>query len=106
MLDIEKVDSIRRNISELLNQLDNIIVELQREKLRISEELTKKLEELKFYKIDLDKLMTFLDEPYCLIPRRKDEWYVVVPKWIPFQLGWLWEETPSYYIFIVNKYIQ
>ncbi|HPR42133.1 MAG TPA: DEAD/DEAH box helicase family protein [Candidatus Methanofastidiosa archaeon] len=60
--------------------------------------------------IDLDKvkrehLESFFDVPYALLPKDKNEVWLVVPKFIPFQLGYLDRQTESYNIFVINKYV-
>lgn len=55
--------------------------------------------------IDRNQLAAFADEPYCILPKAENEAYVVVPRFIPFHVGWLDRQTVSYNVFIVNKYI-
>jgi len=51
------------------------------------------------------ELKPFFDKPYCIIPAKKqDEWYLIVPKFIDIQLGWLDKTTEAYNIFLVNRY--
>ncbi len=56
--------------------------------------------------IDLEALPQFLEEPYVLVPKAGQEWYVVVPRWLKFQVGYLDHQTPSFNVFIVNKYVK
>jgi hypothetical protein len=32
--------------------------------------------------------------------------YVIAPKWLDFQIGWLERSTKSYNIFVVNRYVK
>lgn len=51
------------------------------------------------------ELKPFFDKPYCIIPaKRQDEWYLLIPKFIDIQLGWLDRTTESYNVFLVNRY--
>ena len=100
------IEEIRKSLEESLRKLDEYIAKIQAERERIAEELEKKLEELKVFNVDKEKLRDFLKEPFVLIPKRKEEWYVIVPKFIPFHVGWLEHETKSYNIFVINKYFQ
>jgi len=100
------IEEIRKSLEESLRKLDEYIAKIQAERERIAEEFEKKLEELKVFNVDKEKLRDFLKEPFVLIPKRKEEWYVIVPKFIPFHVGWLEHETKSYNIFVINKYFQ
>lgn len=51
-------------------------------------------------------LNSFMKEPYVLVPKGEKEWYLVIPRFIDLQVGWLWQQTPTYNIFVVNRYIQ
>ena len=54
--------------------------------------------------VDKDLLHVFLRQPYLLIPKRADRYYLVVPRWIPLHLGWLEWQTPSYNVFVITRY--
>lgn len=47
----------------------------------------------------------FMRLPYALVPKGEQEWFLVVPRFIDLQVGWLWQMTPTYNIFVVNRYI-
>ena len=100
------IEEIRKQFEESLNKLDEYIEKIQTEREKIVEEFEKRLEELKIFNVDRDRLKEFLKEPFVLIPKRREEWYVIVPKFIPFHVGWLEHETKSYNIFVINKYFQ
>lgn len=100
------IEEIRKSFEESLRKLDEYIEKIKEEREKIVEEFERKLEELKVFDVDKEKLKDFLKEPFVLIPKRKDEWYVIVPKFIPFHVGWLEHETKSYNIFVINKYFQ
>ena len=101
-----KIEEIRKSFEESLKRLDEYIEKIQEEREKLVKEFEEKLEELKTFEIDKDALRDFLKEPYVLIPRKKDEYYVIVPKFVPMQIGWLEHQTASYNIFVINKYIQ
>ncbi|RLG69463.1 MAG: hypothetical protein DRO07_02325 [Candidatus Iainarchaeum archaeon] len=107
MFDSEaNIEEIKKSFQEALARLDKYIEKLQLEKERIAREFSRKLEHLRFFIVDREALKNFLDEPYVLIPKRKDEWYVIVPKFIPIHLGWLEHETRSFRVYVINKYFQ
>jgi DNA excision repair protein ERCC-3 len=55
--------------------------------------------------LDTTHLRSFADEPYCLLPKGDEEAWVVVPRFVPFHVGYLDRQTASYNVFVVNKYI-
>lgn len=56
--------------------------------------------------IDPEFLDSYFEEPYVMIPKRGHEWYVIIPKWLKMQVGYLEHSTKSYNVYIVNKYVQ
>ncbi len=101
-----EIENIRKSFEKSLKKLDEYIEKITIEREKLVKEFEEKLEELKVFRVDKETLKEFLKEPYVLIPRRRDEYYVIVPKFIPMQIGWLEHQTASYNIFVINKYIQ
>jgi DNA excision repair protein ERCC-3 len=52
-----------------------------------------------------EELEAFLKQPYVLLPRREAESYLILPRFINMQLGWLERQTPTYNIFVVSRQI-
>jgi DNA excision repair protein ERCC-3 len=52
-----------------------------------------------------EHLGAFAEEPYCILPKQENEAYVVVPRFVPFHVGWLDRQTASHNVFVVNKYV-
>jgi len=100
----EGMEAIRK-IEEGLKQLDDLIRQLQQARDSLREELERRMEKLSL-NYSTNDLKRFFEEPYCILPRGKDKFLVIVPKFVNFQIGWLEHETKSYYIFAVNRYIQ
>ena len=98
MSDVEHIISV---IRENFGKLDEIISELKFE-LSAKREEIRKLD----VKIDIDVLVEFLKEPYCILPKKKDHYWVVVPKFVDFYVGWLEHETRNYNIFVINRFTQ
>lgn len=55
--------------------------------------------------IDGDEVRAFAKEPYKILPKTENEYFVVVPKFVPFHVGHLHEQDDAWQVFIVNKYI-
>ena len=55
--------------------------------------------------IDKQTFLEFFTKPYALIPNGKNSVLVAVPKFVKgFQVGWLWKETESFYIYQFDQY--
>lgn len=55
--------------------------------------------------IERDSFLTFFKTPYAVIPFGKNKVLVAVPKFVKnFQVGWLWKETESFYIYQFDQY--
>lgn len=97
---------IRAEVSSTLAQLDSLKRYIDSLRARTQEEFDRTVEQLQFTGIKREYLADFLKEPYVLIPKRENEWYVIVPKWVPFSVGWLERSTPSYNLFVINRYVK
>lgn len=103
---MEDVSEVRKSIDESLSKMDELIEKMSAERDKIKSEIKKKSEQLSFGKYDSEEIDAFLKEPYVIIPKRQNEYYVVSPRWVDFHLGWLERRTKSYNIFVVNRYMQ
>lgn len=57
--------------------------------------------------VDDDLLKEWLEEYYLLYPSQKEgEWFVAVPKFLNFSVGWLDHTTKGYNVFAINRYTQ
>ena len=66
-------------------------LKLEREKIRST--IEKRIEELTLTRYTAteqqeQELDNFLKEPYVIIPKRENEFYVIAPRWLDFQIGW------------------
>jgi len=76
---------------------------------QLQEEQAKQVELLKMPAIpnlDEQALRSFLQQPYLLMPRRENSWYVIIPRFIDMQVGWLEYQTPSFNVFVINRYVR
>lgn len=79
--------------------------EIVSERERIAAKIKELTSKANLSQFQEDELNAFIERPYVEIPKKKDEWYVLVPKFIDFQVGWLERSTESYNIFVVNKFV-
>jgi len=101
------VSEIRKQVEASLRRIDELIEAMKVERDKIAGDLRMRMEKLQLGQFDREQLEDFFEEPYVILPtRRPDQWYVIAPKWISFQIGWLDRTTKGYNIFIVNKYVK
>lgn len=102
---LEKFEQTKKQLEEA----DKSLSELSQEISRLQKDYRKRLREAsrmgQLTQIEDKELTSFFEEPYTIIPKKEDEWYIIVPKFIRMQVGWLEKTTKSYNIFTVNKFI-
>ena len=87
---------------EAIDHFQGFVVQLQQEHARQMESL--KLPTIP--NLNQEAIRDFLKQPYLLMPRRENTWYVIVPRFIDMQVGWLEFQTPSFNVFVINKYVR
>jgi len=102
----DDLSKIKNTFEEGFKKIDELINNLQRVRDELEEELGRRIEQFQLIDYNVDELNKFLEEPYCVLPKREDTYWVIVPKFVNFQVGWLEHETRSYYIYAVNRYVQ
>ena len=105
-----EISEIKENVQKSLGKIDQLIEEMKTERDKIQAELEQRMDRLLLGKtlenIDYTKFEEWLEEYYCIRPtRHPNVWEVIVPKWIPFQIGWLETETRGYNVFKINQYV-
>lgn len=98
----------------LLDQLIGVIPYVK-ELTGLSDEARKNVEQqvaefalsIKTSKLDKDQLEAFFKKPYYLEPvhGRPDSWYLIIPKFVDIQIGWMDRSTESYNRFLINRYM-
>lgn len=103
---IEKFEETKDIVKKANRHLGGLMKELKEMQEINEEKLGKALELSRVSQFNEEELKGFLKEPYVILPTKKpEEWWVVVPKFIQMQVGWLERSTESYNIFKVNKFI-
>lgn len=99
--------NIRKSVDESLKRIDELIESMKAERDKIKKEFETRMEKLRFGQLDLSELEEFFEEPYVILPtHRPEQWYVIAPRWLNFQIGYLDRQTKGYNIFIVSKYVK
>jgi DNA excision repair protein ERCC-3 len=95
-------------INDMLTQFDGLADQIEnalKKRKRVILTKKKELEEFAMFgHFDTELVGAFFDKPYVVLPRRDEEWYLIVPKFFDLQVGYLTKSTDSYNVFIVNKY--
>jgi hypothetical protein len=60
---------------------------MRSERDRIKAKFEQRLEGLQFGRVDWSRFEESFEEPYVVIPKRANEWYVIAPRWLDFQIG-------------------
>lgn len=96
-------------IKDMLDGLSELIKSVEEEVSNRNKDIRNKLYDLIsniYPDVNIDDLDAFLKEPYAIIPRKEDEWLLVVPKFVTnMNLGYLFQESASYRVFVVNRWI-
>lgn len=92
----EKLKEIRETVDSSLQKLDELVEAIKQERDNIKQEIGKKIEMIKLGQYNKDEIDSFLDEPYVVIPKRENEFYVIAPRWVDFQIGWLDRQTKCF----------
>lgn len=100
--------SIDYKLSQLKELEDEIVRDIESRKRAIIKK-KQDLEEIEMFgQFDTEMVEDFFKKPYLILPRgnKQQEWMLVVPKFFNLNVGWLLQSTPSYNVFIVNKYAE
>lgn len=94
-----------KRVTELIMELDNSLKRLQTAVDVRKRDISQVLHSGLTGTANTELVNDFLSEPYAILPKKDDEWYVVVPKFIDLQVGWLEKQTKGYNIFLVNRLV-
>lgn len=106
---MEEIINRFRDTKRLLNEAEDgfkaIEEEIENKRKEYNSKLKAISEQLQFSQFEEKDFGKFLNEPYAILPTGKtEEWFVVVPKFVRMNLGWLDFSTQSYNVFKINKF--
>ncbi len=101
----EKWQAARAMMAEAEGKYKELEVLIGAARTRVRETMDLEAERAMFASFDPELVADFFQEPYVTIPKRPQEWYVIAPKFVNFQIGWLEKSTRSYNVFLVNKFM-
>jgi len=105
ILDTKKqLENLQDDIAQKLILVKSIEKDLKHQEKNIeyaSEVISNKLGNI----IQSQKFLNFFKKPYVTTPNGKNSILVFVPKFIKgFQVGWLYREDDTYYVYELNQY--
>ncbi len=95
---MNSIKTITDNAIRALEALDVQVSGIKAEFGRLFSELSK------YQAINFQEVQSFLKEPWCILPKSRDEWWITIPRWVGTQVGWLERSTETYNVFVVNRY--
>ncbi len=105
---IDRLNSIRNKSEILDNEFASLKIEIAEQQDAYREKVAEisKLTQIT-HGLNEEEFKNFIKEPYAVIPTGKqEEWFVVVPKFIRMNLGWLDHTTETFNIFRINKFMK
>ena len=96
----EKITKLVKELESKNNELQKEISTLSKNNLSLLDDLKKRQE------WDSGLLKEWYEEYWHTYPSSDNEWFIAVPKFIPFSLGWLDHTTNGYNVFKINQYTQ
>lgn len=105
---LERAKHLVDELVGVIPQLDELRNISEAAKKQIEEQITGYALSLRTTKLKPDELGDFFKKPYTLLPapHKQDNWYLVVPRFIDAQFGWLEKQDLGYNVFLVNRYVE
>jgi len=103
---VSEIEQLKEVMAEAEKQFNTIESKIKAMRENLYQKFNKLMNSHQATQVDHEFLKDFFDEPYVMLPKRGHEWYVVVPKFLKMQVGYLEHSTRSFNIFVVNKYVQ
>jgi len=97
---MEKILPIIEQLEKLSKELNKEVNDLNKDNLELLEKSKNKL------KWDEDLLKEWHEEYWHIYPAGENEYFIAIPKFIPFSIGWLDHSTKGYNVFKINQYTQ
>ena len=102
---IKKFQETKQLLDQAEEGFKSIELEIENQRNVYRERIKSLSEQLQFTQFEETDFKKFLTEPYAILPTGKsEEWFIVVPKFIRMNLGWLDHSTQTFNIFRINKF--
>jgi hypothetical protein len=74
------IQGIRESIIKAISDLEKLKQQIEGFQQQIIGDFERKMDLLRFTQVNKDLLKDFFEEPYVIVPKRANEWYVIAPK--------------------------
>jgi len=106
MVDTINFKGVRKQATELDQSFEALKEQIEKQQTEYQKRVQEISQKARFTQFEEEEFAKFLHEPYATLPtKREEEWFIVVPKFIRMNLGWLDHTTHSYNIFKINKFV-
>lgn len=93
-------------LQDYVDEVDNLRSEIEADLKQQKEDATNTIvEEITIDGVHEEYLDAFAEKPYKIVPKSQDEAFIVVPRFVPFNVGWLHDQDDAWNVFVVNKYV-
>ena len=109
---LERARALVNQLVEVLPQLDELKGLSEQARKQIEEQITGYALSLRSTKLKPEELGDFFKKPYTLVeaakrrPTETDSWFLIVPRFIDAQFGWLEKQDVGFNVFRVNRYVE
>lgn len=103
---MSEIEELRKSVESVEKQFQQVEEQIKKMREGVQNRFKELLDGHQSTQVNPEFLDAFINEPYVMIPKKGHEWYVLVPKFIKMQVGYLDHTTRSYNVFIVNKYVR
>lgn len=106
-LAVDRVRYLIGQIKSVVPALDELAEISNKTKHDIQEQIVDYALSVKTAKLRPEELEAFFKKPYTLMPTpgRRDSWYLIIPRFVDVQFGWLHQQTESFNIFLISRYM-
>lgn len=102
---IDQLRATEENVHATSSEIDQLIMRLNVEKDSIERKFRELSEKAKVTNLDDAEVAEFWQQPYAIVSRRPDEFYVVTPAFTGMSIGWLEKKVKGWNFFVVNKFV-
>lgn len=103
--ELEATTELER-LTELQNEAEQLVAQYQQKVTAQRGRVERLLDDhVDLADVSEDAIRAFGDQPFKVIPKGEEEYYVVAPRFVPFSVGHLMEQDDAWNVFVVNKYV-
>ena len=104
-MEVLDAEQTLKQLSKTLTDAEHTIKLLAEDLAKRRRETINLLESFRGTHVKPEHFDAFVKKPYTIVPRGEKEWFLIVPKFLDFQYGWLFTSDDAYNIFIINRYV-